>query len=144
MSRPAWMLLGFAAWTLLLLVVTVGTYRWGHILTGRRSVGSFRADGTDGADWYLRGTRAHANCIENLPVFAAVVFALEAVHATGPVVDTLSTVVMAARVAQSLVHVGWPVSDRTVSVRFSFFLVQAACFVALGAIAAARAAGAAP
>lgn len=141
MSRPAWMLLGFAAWTLLLLFVTVGTYRWGHILTGRRRIGSFVADGSDGADWYLRGTRAHANCIENLPVFGAVVFALQAAHATGPAVDALSTVVLVARVAQSLVHVCWRVTDRTVSLRFSFYLVQAACFVVLGAMAAARASG---
>jgi hypothetical protein len=139
MSVPAWMLLGFAAWTLLLLVVTVGTYRWSHILTGRRRISDFRADGTDGQDWYLRATRAHANCIENLPVFGAVVLALQTVHAGGAAPDILATVVLAARMAQTLVHVVWRVSDRTVSLRFSFYLVQAISFIALGAIAAGRA-----
>ena len=141
MGIPAWMLLGFAAWTLLLLVVTVGTYRWSHILTGRRRIADFRADGSDGEDWYLRGTRAHANCIENLPVFGAIVFALQAAHAVGPGIDLLAATVLAARIVQSLVHVCWRVSDRTVSLRFSFYLVQAACFIALGAIATARAMG---
>ena len=141
MSIPSWMLLGFAAWTLLLLVAIVGTYRWSHILTGRRRISDFRADGSDGQDWYLRGTRAHANCIENLPVFGAVVFSLQAVNATGEMVDVLSAVVLAARIAQSLVHVGWRVTDRTVALRFSFYLVQAGCFIALGAIAASRAGG---
>ena len=141
MSMPAWMLLGFAGWTLLLLVVTVGTYRWSHILAGRRRISDFRADGTDGQDWYLRATRAHANCIENLPVFGALVFALEAVHAAGAAVDALATIVLAARMAQTLVHVGWRVSDRTVSLRFSFYLVQATCFCALGAIAVGHAWG---
>jgi hypothetical protein len=138
---PTWMLLGFAAWTLLLLVVTVGTYRWSHILTRRRRIADFRADGSDGEDWYFRGTRAHANCIENLPVFGAVVFALQAAHATGSMVDTLATIVLVARIVQSLVHVCWRVTDRTVSLRFSFYLVQAACFIALGVIAASRAMG---
>jgi hypothetical protein len=139
MSTPAWMLLGFAGWTLLLLVVTVGTFRWSHILTGRRRISDFRADGTDGQDWYLRATRAHANCVENLPVFAAVVFALQAVHATGAAVDAMATIVLVARMAQTLVHVSWRVSDRTVSLRFSFYLAQAICFFALGAIAVGHA-----
>jgi hypothetical protein len=34
MTIPVWMLLGFAAWTLLLLSTTVGVYRWSRILTG--------------------------------------------------------------------------------------------------------------
>ena len=32
MTIPMWMLLGFAAWTLLLLMATVGVYRWVAIL----------------------------------------------------------------------------------------------------------------
>ena len=35
MSRlPEWTLVGFAAWTLLLLLATVGVYRFGHIFRG--------------------------------------------------------------------------------------------------------------
>lgn len=35
MSLSAWMLLAFATWTLLLLMATIGVYRWSHILMGR-------------------------------------------------------------------------------------------------------------
>ena len=34
MTLPVWMLLGFATWTVLLLLVTVGIYRWSRILRG--------------------------------------------------------------------------------------------------------------
>ena len=79
MTVPVGMLLGFAAWTLLLLVITVGIYRWSLILTRTAAIASFPADAIEGAGWYQRGTRAHANCIENLPVFGAIVIALQIV-----------------------------------------------------------------
>ena len=64
------MLLGFAAWTLLLLSATVGVYRWSRILTGRAGAGAFQADNIQGEEWYKRAMRAHANCMENLPCSA--------------------------------------------------------------------------
>jgi uncharacterized MAPEG superfamily protein len=76
MILPVWMLVGFAAWTVLLLLATVGVYRWSRILTGRVAIREFRADQIEGADWYKRAMRAHANCVENLPVFGAIVFGL--------------------------------------------------------------------
>jgi hypothetical protein len=72
MTIPMWMLLGFATWTLLLLMAFVGVYRWVNILFSRAPIASFRSDRLEGQDWYQRGTRAHANCVENLPVFRAV------------------------------------------------------------------------
>lgn len=83
MPVPVWMLLGFAAWTVLLLVATVGVYRWSLILTRGVPIASFRADHPEGADRYKRALRAHANCIENLPVFAAIVIALHIGKVTG-------------------------------------------------------------
>jgi hypothetical protein len=70
MILPVWILVGFAAWTVLLLLATVGVYRWSRILTGRVAIREFRADQIEGADWYKRAMRAHANCVENLPVLA--------------------------------------------------------------------------
>src|SRR5918998_2656003 len=70
------MLLGFATWTVLLLLATVGIYRWSRILKGRVPIREIRADEVEGKDWYKRSMRAHANCVENLPVFGAIVFAL--------------------------------------------------------------------
>ena len=58
MTVPVWMLVGFAAWTVLLLLTTVGVYRWSRILTGRVAIRNFRADQIEGADWYNRAMRA--------------------------------------------------------------------------------------
>jgi uncharacterized MAPEG superfamily protein len=131
MTIPMWTLLGFATWTVLLLMATVGIYRWSEILLGRKRIGAFRSDQVEGDDWYRRSVRAHANCIENLPVFGAIVMALYASGVAGPAVDRLSVAVLAARVAQSTIHVSHVQTDAFVSVRFSFFCVQLAAFLAL-------------
>jgi uncharacterized MAPEG superfamily protein len=131
MTIPLWMLLGFASWTLLLLMATVGVYRWARIIFWNAPVASFRSDRLEGADWYQRGTRAHANCVENLPVFGAIVFVVTTIGLKGSVVDTLCIVVLMARVCQSMVHLSHPQTDAFVAVRFSFFGVQLACFLAL-------------
>jgi uncharacterized MAPEG superfamily protein len=131
MMIPIWTLLGFAAWTLLLLSATVGVYRWIRILTGRAGVGAFQADNVEGEDWYKRAMRAHANCIENLPVFGAIVFAIYVSRLGGATVDYACIAVLVARVAQSLVHVSLVQTNAVVSVRFTFFSIQLACFVCL-------------
>ena len=105
MTVPVWMLVGFAAWTVLLLLATVGVYRWSRILTGRVAIRNFRADQVEGADWYLRAMRAHANCVENLPVFGAIVFGLYVGSVAGAFVNALAVTVLVARILQSLVHV---------------------------------------
>lgn len=124
MTVPVWMLLGFAAWTVLLLLATVGVYRWSRILTGRVEIRNFRADQIEGQDWYKRAMRAHANCIENLPVFAAIVFALYVGNVHESLVDVLSIAILVARVLQSLVHVCFVQTNTMVSVRFAFFFAQ--------------------
>lgn len=134
MTVPVWMLLGFATWTLLLLFATVGIYRWTRILTGRIAIRDFRADRVEGEDWYLRSMRAHANCVENLPVFAVIVLALNVAGVGGLTVNFLSISVLIARVAQSLVHVCFVQTNTVAAVRFTFFVVQIASFFALIAI----------
>ena len=134
MTVPVWMLLGFAAWTVLLLAFTVGIYRWSRILTARAHIAEFPADARGGADWYQRATRAHANCIENLPVFGAIVYALSVSGVSGPLVDALCIGVLAARVVQSTVHTAFVQTDRVVAVRFSFFSVQLVAFLVLIAL----------
>ena len=131
MTIPMWMLLGFATWTLLLLMTTVGVYRWIAILLGRQRIGAFRSDQLEGNDWYRRSVRAHANCIENLPVFGAIVLALQVSGISGPTVDRLCIAVLAARLVQSTIHVSHVQTDAFVSVRFSFFCIQLAAFLAL-------------
>ena len=131
MTIPMWMMLGFATWTLLLLMAFVGVYSWVNILFWRAPIASFRSDRLEGEDWYQRGTRAHANCVENLPVFGAIVFVMSATGVGGVAVDTLCTIVLVARVCQSLVHVSHVQTDAFVAVRFSFFSVQLVSFLAL-------------
>lgn len=131
MTVPQWTLLGFTAWTLLLLAATVGVYRWGMILLRGARVGSFRSDRLEGAPWYQRGTRAHANCIENLPVFGAIVFVISELGMAGRMIDALCVLILVARICQSLVHLSHEQTDAFVAVRFSFFSVQLVCFLAL-------------
>jgi uncharacterized MAPEG superfamily protein len=131
MTIPMWMLLGFATWTLLLLMATVGVYRWSEILFRHVPIAGFRTDQPEGADWYRRGTRAHVNCIENLPVFGAIVMAISATGISSPVIDALSIMILVARVVQSLVHVCHVQTNAFVSVRFSFYSVQLVSFLVL-------------
>src|SRR5712671_193556 len=60
MTVSAWMLVGFATWTVLLLLATVGVHYGSRILTRRAPIRSFRADQIEGADWHMRAMRAHA------------------------------------------------------------------------------------
>lgn len=131
MTVPMWTLLGFAAWTVILLLATVGVYRWSRILTGRVPIRDFRADRIEGEDWYRRAMRAHANCIENLPVFGAIVLALHVAGVRGAAVNYLCIGVLVARVMQSLVHVCVVQTNVAASVRFAFFAAQLVGFVAL-------------
>jgi uncharacterized MAPEG superfamily protein len=138
MSIPQWSLLGFTAWTLLLLVATVGVYRWGNILFAQAALASFRHDAPEGG-WYQRGTRAHANCIENLPVFGAIVYLITTIGLTGPLVDALCIATLAARIVQSCVHISHVQTNAFVAVRFSFYSVQLVSFLVLVAMLVRRA-----
>ena len=136
MTLPVWMLLAFAMWTLLLLLFTVGIYRWSRIFGGRVPIRDFPADAAGGEDWYKRATRAHANCIENLPVFGAIVFGLHVAGISGTLVDALAATVLVARLCQSMVHVCFVHTDAVASWRFTFYFVQFICFVWLAGIIA--------
>ncbi|MDM0106329.1 MAPEG family protein [Variovorax sp. J22R24] len=135
---PELMLMGFAAWTLVLLLATVGAYRLSRVFSGRAGMSEFRADHVEGKDWYQRAMRAHANCLENLPVFAVLVYVLRACNVIDVAVDPLCVVILAARIPQSLVHVCFAQTDRVVSVRFALFLAQFLSFCALIALIAFR------
>ncbi len=138
MMLPVWALVGFAAWTVLLLLATVGVYRWSRILTGRVAMREFRADQIEGADWYKRAMRAHANCVENLPVFGAIVFGLYVGNMGSALVDALAVAVLVARVMQSLVHVCFVQTNTVTAVRFGFFFVQIVSFLWLTGILLTR------
>src|SRR5262245_1336901 len=137
---PVLVLLGFAAWTLLTLFGSIGVYRWTRILSGRASIAAWRADLPQGSDWYQRAMRAHMNCVENLPVYAAIVVALMATGLQSPVIDRLAVTMLAARVGQTLAHIALAPTNGAVSLRFALFLAQVACMLAIGMMIAAAAA----
>jgi uncharacterized MAPEG superfamily protein len=141
MILPVWMLVGFAAWTVLLLLATVGVYRWSQILTGRVAIREFRADQIEGAEWYKRAMRAHANCVENLPVFGAIVFGLYVGNVGSALVNALAVAVLVARIMQSLVHVCFVQTNTVTAVRFGFFFVQIVSFLWLTGILLSRLTG---
>jgi uncharacterized MAPEG superfamily protein len=139
MTIPVLVLLLFAAWTVLTLLATVGVYRWSRILTGRAALSEFRADELQGSDWYRRAMRAHANCVENLPVYAAIVVAIAVTGVRSPTLDALAVVLLVARALQTVTHVAVEQTDPVVGVRFAFFVVQVACMAGMGVIVALRA-----
>ena len=132
MTVPVVVLLLFAGWTLATLLATVGVYRWSRILTGRATLSEFRADELQGSDWYRRAMRAHANCVENLPVYAAIVVAIAATGVRSPTLDTLAAVLLAARVLQTITHVALVQTNGVVGVRFAFFFAQLVCMAGMG------------
>jgi uncharacterized MAPEG superfamily protein len=139
MSTPVWVLLGFAGWTLVLLIFTVGVYRWKRIFLGRAQIAEFRADQVQGDEWYRRAMRAHANCVENLPVYAALVIAMQASGGTTPILDLLALPMLPARVAQSLIHVLMKQTNVAAALRFSFFAIQLAVMLAMAVVLVVRA-----
>ena len=138
MTIPTLAILAFATWTLLLLFGSVGVYRWRRILTGRASLNDTPADRPEGADWYRRAMRAHANCVENLPVLTAIVVAALVSNASAPPLDILSALVVVARIPQSLIHVALPETPTRVGIRFALFLLQALAMLAMATIVARR------
>lgn len=132
MSVPVWVLLGFAGWTIATLLGSVGVYRWGKILTGKVQIREWQADVPQGSEWYRRAMRAHANCIENLPIYGAVVVAIVATGGQGVALDRLAIVILAARVCQTVTHIAFTPTNFWAWMRFLFFLTQLVCMVWMG------------
>lgn len=134
MTIPVLVLLAFAGWTIVVLLGSVGVYRWSRILTGQASIAEWRPDIPQGCDWYQRALRAHMNCIENLPVYSAIVIALVASGVRDRVVDHLALTMMAARIGQTVVHIAFSPTTATVGLRFALFILQIGCMTVTGAI----------
>ena len=115
-------LLGFAAWTAL-LVLGVFLYRGLRFVTGTPINSWPRGTKPAGdAAFVNRLQDAHANCLENLPVFAVIVLGAAA---TGRL-DTIAALapwVLYARIAQSLTHLTG-VGPLHVLVRATFWSTQ--------------------
>ena len=112
---------GFVAWSLLLLVL-MECIRAKLVVTGAVPATGFTPDNAGLSPFMQRLARAHANCVEGLPIFGGLMLVAVAAGRSA-VTDPLALVFLAARVLQSLVHLT-SVSSRAITVRFALFAVQ--------------------
>ena len=129
---PVAALILFAVWAML-LVVTIGVWRVTQVITGTVPKGGFNPGTPHGGDAYWRLNRAHMNTLENLPIFATVVLGGVYLQVQDPLFQLLANVVIAARVAQSLIHVSSG-AQPVVLMRFTAFLVQTLSMLTMAAI----------
>jgi uncharacterized MAPEG superfamily protein len=116
-------LTGFITWSLFLLVV-MELIRTKLVLTGTVPANGFTPDNATLSPFMQRLARAHANCVEGLPIFGGLML-IAVVNGWSTVTDPLAYFFLAARIVQSLIHLA-SVSVTAVFLRFSAFAVQMA------------------
>jgi uncharacterized MAPEG superfamily protein len=122
MNPTYYALAGFAGWTLLLTLV-MATNRMANLFAGAKiPINKFSPTGEDLPGFGHRVTRAHLNCVENLPVFAALV-AAAGFSGQLAVMEGTAMYVLYARLVQSVVHL-ISTSPAMVWIRATFFFVQ--------------------
>ena len=124
MTTPSTIALtGFITWALLLLTL-MEIIRSQLVLRGKVAANAFTPDNAGLSPFMQRLARAHANCIESLPIFGGLLLVAIATNRTD-VTDPLAYVFLGSRVFQSLVHLA-SLSSTAVSIRFAAFAVQMA------------------
>lgn len=121
MSISAEVLGLFISWALL-LVVLMEVSRSYFLIKGRIRSNEFRPDNSNLPPFMQRLARAHANCIEGLPIFGGLLV-LALVTGRTAITDPLAPWFLLARVAQSSIHVA-SLSVVAVNARFVTFVVQ--------------------
>jgi len=123
MSPSALALVGYVAW-MLLLAITILLFRTGLVVAKKHAANGFDPSGSDVSAFSGRLCRAHANCYENLPIFAALIL-LAIVTDNAGITDSLARWVLVARVAQSGVHLVSS-GEMAVTLRATLWTVQLA------------------
>ncbi|MES2884549.1 MAG: MAPEG family protein [Pseudomonadota bacterium] len=120
-------LLGFAGWTLL-LVLGVFLYR-GIKFLGGTPINSWPRGVKSDADipFVNRLGDAHANCLENLVIFAVIVLAAGQLPGKLELIAPLAPFVLYARIGQSLAHLSGT-GKINVLLRATFWAVQLGLF----------------
>lgn len=115
-------LLYYVLWMALLVLFYAG-YRIPLVITFKKTADSWtRGQKVDDPGIVTRANHAHANCVENIPLFAAVVLASVALDQRA-VVDAFACYVLGARIAQGVIHlIG--TSFILVMLRATLFLIQ--------------------
>ncbi len=114
-------LTGFVAWTLLLLVV-MELIRSKLVMTKAIQANQFRPDNANLSPFMQRLARAHANCLEGLPIFGGLML-IAVLAGKSAVTDPLAYTLLGARVLQSMLHLT-SLSVAAVTLRFAAFAVQ--------------------
>lgn len=120
-STSALVLTALIAWTLLLLIL-MEALRARLVLSGRVAANAFAPDNAGLSPFMQRLARAHANCLEGLPIFGGLLVVALLTGKTG-LTDPLAPWLLAARLAQSLIHLA-STSVAAVNLRFAAFAVQ--------------------
>lgn len=126
MSPTLLALLGFLSWTLFLLVV-MEIIRSKLVLAGEIPANGFDPANSNLSPFMQRLARVHANCLEGLPVFGGLML-LAVVAGKSNVTDPLAFALLAARIAQSTIHLVSTTST-AVMARFTAFAAQLAIAV---------------
>lgn len=114
-------LTGFIAWSLFLLVL-MEAIRCKLVITKAVPANGFNPDNSNLSPFMQRLARAHANCLEGLPIFGGLML-VAMVAGRSSVTDPLAYLFLAMRIAQSVIHL-CSVSASAVTLRFSAFAVQ--------------------
>ncbi len=115
MNNTALALLGYAAWTLSLILI-VEMIRVYLVVAKGYKAATFKPDGSDISPFMHRLCRAHANCFENFPIIGGLLLLALATENTG-ITDALALYLLGARLGQSLLHV---LSGRSLIINFRF------------------------
>ncbi len=116
----------YAAWALL-LVTGIAALRTTLVVRRERRANGFSPWGDDVSPFSARLCRAHANCVENLPIVTALI-AVAAWQQRWDVTDPAASWLALCRVAQSAVHLT-SISEAAVRLRFAFMATQIAILV---------------
>ena len=120
-NASATVLTALIAWALLLLVLMEGL-RTHLVITKAISPNQFKPDNSNLSPFMQRLTRAHANCLEGLPIFGGLIVVALVTNRAG-ITDPLAPWLLLARLVQSGMHLV-SVSETAVKVRFAAFVVQ--------------------
>ena len=112
---------GFVAWSLFLLV-SMELIRTYLVFTKEVPANAFQPDNSTLSPFMQRLARAHANCIEGLPIFGGLML-IAVFSGKSGLTDPLAYTFLAARILQSAIHL-ISLSEAAVFLRFSAFAVQ--------------------
>ena len=121
MSVTLLALLGFLSWTLVLLVL-MEVIRSTLVLSGEVPANGFNPENSNLSPFMQRLARAHANCVEGLPIFGGLML-VAVLAGKSSITDPLAYTFLGARVLQSAIHLS-SLSALAVTLRFSAFAVQ--------------------